>query len=123
MLADQPVMPVVITSDISKARPFYENTLGLTVQDADEYGVSFCTRGSFVRLSILAGFEAAPYAILSWVVKDIVKTAVDLKSKGVVFQLYEGMSQDELGIWTTPGGAKVAWFQDPDGNVLSLTQF
>jgi hypothetical protein len=63
------------------------------------------------------------YTVLGWRVADIAATARGLAGRGVEFLRHDGMDQDENGAWTTPGGDKVAWFADPDGNVLSLTQF
>jgi hypothetical protein len=67
-------------------------------------------------------FVPAQHTVLGWTVSDIVETASNLSSNGVVFQRFDGMEQDELGVWVSPSGAKVAWFKDPDGNNLSLTQ-
>jgi hypothetical protein len=64
----------------------------------------------------------APYTVLGWQVPDILAAVGELEARGVPLLRYDGIAQDELGIWTSPTGARVAWFEDPDGNVLSVTQ-
>jgi hypothetical protein len=76
-----------------------------------------------LRLTAAASVATPGYTILGWQVDDIAGTVADLAGRGVVFNTYDGMNQDDTGVWTTPGGDKVAWFTDPDGHVLSLTQF
>jgi hypothetical protein len=76
-----------------------------------------------LRVSIVKTLQPAGYTVLGWIVPDIVKTVRDLVKRGVTFQRYEGMPQDDLGIWSSPSGARVAWFTDPESNTLSLTQF
>jgi len=68
------------------------------------------------------GFKPFPFTILGWSVDDIAKTVQGLQKRGVTFERYVGMDQDHLGIWTSPGGAAIARFKDPDGNVLSLSE-
>ncbi len=79
--------------------------------------------GTMLRLTLVERAVAAPYTVLGWNVVDIVSMTDQLTARGVLFTRYEGMGQDERGIWTAPGGAKIAWFLDPDGNNLSLTEF
>jgi hypothetical protein len=75
-----------------------------------------------LRVTIAPNVVAAGYTVLGWKVPDAASAVKALTQAGVVFERYEGMPQDELGIWTAPGGTKVAWFKDPDGNVLSVSQ-
>jgi hypothetical protein len=75
-----------------------------------------------LRITAVDPVVAAPYTILGWQVSNIDSMVDDLAGRGVTFLLYENMGQDDRGVWTAPGGAKVAWFRDPDGNTLSLTQ-
>jgi predicted enzyme related to lactoylglutathione lyase len=117
MLGKQNIMAFVATTDASKARPFYEQMLGLKVTGSDPYAVSFDANGITLRLSIVRELKPAPYSILSWVVSDIHSVISGLTANKVVFE------QDEAGVWTAPDGTQVAWFKDPDGNLLSLTQF
>jgi catechol 2,3-dioxygenase-like lactoylglutathione lyase family enzyme len=123
MLDNQNIMAFVATADATKARPFYEDTLGLKVRDADAYGINFHAKGNYLRMSFIRDFKAAPYAVLSWVVEDIYKMIAALKARGVAFDHFTGLGQDESGVWMAPDGTKVAWFKDPDQNILSLTQF
>ena len=76
-----------------------------------------------LRVTLVGTAPAAGYTILGWNVPDIVATVRDLVSRGVTFERFDGMVQDDLGIWTTPDNSRVAWFEDPDGNTLSVTQF
>jgi catechol 2,3-dioxygenase-like lactoylglutathione lyase family enzyme len=116
-------MAFVPTADAGKARPFYETTLGLKVVGEDPYGVIFDANGVRLRMSIVGGeLKPAPFTILSWVVSDIRSMVMALGTRGVVFERYGFPEQDELGVWTSPDGAKVAWFKDTDGNVLSVAE-
>ena len=123
MLDNQNIMAFVATADVTKARPFYEDILGLKVRDADAYGINFGTNSNYLRMSVIPDFKAAPYAVLSWVTEDIYKMITALTAKGVLFDHFPGLGQDKSGVWSAPGGTKVAWFKDPDQNILSLTQF
>ena len=75
-----------------------------------------------LRVAIVKTLQPAGYTVLGWIVPDIAKAVRDLVKNGVIFQRYEGMPQDDLGIWSSPSGARVAWFSDPEGNTLSLTE-
>ena len=111
------------TANPKRSREFYEKTLGLKFV-ADEYpALVFEIGSSVLRIQKVERVRKAEYTALGWDVKDIRKTVRDLRGRGVVFQRYEGMNQDKDGIWTSPSGGLVAWFPDPDGNLLSLTQF
>lgn len=123
MLGNQNMMAFVATADAVRARPFYESILGLKVKDVDDYGIMFDAGGRYLRMSIVPKFQPAPYSVLSWDVADIQATIKGLTTRGVVFEQFQGLGQDEAGVWTAPNGTKVAWFKDPDGNMLSLTQF
>ena len=123
MLGKYNLMAFVSTAEPAKARPFYEEKLGLAVISSDDYGVMYDVNGRRLRLSYVRELHPAPYSVLCWVVPDI-RTAVEaLVSKEVVFERYEGLVQDEAGVWAAPDGTRVAWFKDPGGNVLSLAQF
>jgi len=89
----------------------------------DPFAVVFDSNGNMIRLTKVNEFRPQPFTVLGWQVSDIVAAVKRLQGAGVTFERYgEFMQQDELGIWTAPGGAKVAWFQDPDGNTLSVSQ-
>lgn len=115
----------ILTADRARARPFYEGVLGLEVLGEDDHAVTYDLGGGApLRLTDHGGHVAAPHTVLGWNVGDIAAAVADLADNGVKCTIYEGFGQDEHGIWTAPGGAaKVAWFNDPDGNVLSYTQF
>jgi len=97
--------------------------LGLRVTEQSDFACVFDANGTMLRVTAVAGVANPGYTVLGWRVSDIAATVRDLTDRGVVFLRYDGMDQDETGIWTTPSGDQVAWFADPDGNVLSLTQF
>jgi catechol 2,3-dioxygenase-like lactoylglutathione lyase family enzyme len=109
--------------DIPRARSFYRDTLGLRlVMEEPPFALVFDANGIMLRLAMVKDIAPAHGTVLGWQVPEIGATVKELTHAGVEFQRYEGMAQDELGIWTSPTGAKVAWFKDPDGNVLSLSE-
>jgi predicted enzyme related to lactoylglutathione lyase len=110
------------TNNPARARTFYKSTLGLKFISADPFATVFDANGTMLRVTPVPQFTPAPVTILGWHVPDIKKTAKTLASKGVTFQRYKGLDQDKQGIWTSPAGARVAWFKDPDANVLSIAQ-
>ncbi len=115
-------MAFVATVDPGRARPFYENVLGLPVKRMDPYAIVFDANGIELRMSTVKDLKPVPYSVLSWIVPDIHAVIETLVAKGVVFERYDFIPQDEAGVWTTDG-AKVGWFKDPDGNLLSLTEY
>jgi catechol 2,3-dioxygenase-like lactoylglutathione lyase family enzyme len=122
-LAHARVSTFIVTRDRETAKVFYRDTLGLTLLHEDDFAAVFDLNGTPLRLSTMADHVAAPHTVLGWGVPDIAAAVQALREKGVAFKIYDGLGQDTLGIWTTPGGgSKVAWFTDPDGNVLSLAQ-
>jgi catechol 2,3-dioxygenase-like lactoylglutathione lyase family enzyme len=123
MLETGDVIAFAGSTDLSQARVFYEQTLGLRLIEQNDFACVFDVNGTMLRVTAVAEVARAGYTILGWRVSDIASTVRGLAAKGVVFLRYDGMDQDESGVWTTPGGDNVAWFADPDGNVLSLTQF
>jgi catechol 2,3-dioxygenase-like lactoylglutathione lyase family enzyme len=123
MLEAAPIMAFVSTMDLDKARAFYEGTLGLAVTEHTSFAVAFGGGGSRLRVTKVEAFDPQPFTVLGWVVEDIAATMAGLRECGIEFTVYEGMGQDENGVWQAPGGARIAWFRDPDGNTLSLTQF
>ena len=109
--------------DPERARAFYRDRLGLDlVSDELAFALVFDANGTMLRVTVVKELAPAGYTILGWRVQDIAAAATALANAGVEFQRYGGMEQDALGIWTAPGGTRVAWFKDPDGNVLSLSQ-
>ena len=123
MLAGADLIGFVPTSDLARARAFYVDTLGLSVIDEDPYALGLDANGIMLRVTVVPELRPAGYTVCGWRVDDIAAAIRDLGERGVGFARYDGMDQDALGVWTAPSRAKVAWFNDPDGNVLSLTQF
>jgi len=113
----------VYTIDRERAVAFYRDALGFTAQDPDEFGEYLDMGAARVRLTVIGDHKPSPHPVLGWSVEDIVAVATALRTRGVTFARYDGWDQDELGIWTSPDGAtKLAFFADPDGNVLTLSQ-
>lgn len=122
VLTAQPVAFINVT-DRERGLAFYSDTLGLPVRSSDDFGDFLEAGPALIRLTALPDHQAHPHPVFGWNVDDISAAAQQLRDQGVVFTIYEGMGQDALGVWTAPDGrAKVAWFADPDGNVLSLSQ-
>ncbi|HEX7578060.1 MAG TPA: VOC family protein [Verrucomicrobiae bacterium] len=111
------------TRNSASARKFYEETLGLVFISEDPFAVVFDVNGTMLRVQKVQELMPAHHTVLGWEVHDIRAEIEALTKKGVRFEHFDGLPQDESGIWTSPSGGKVAWFKDPDGNTLSLTQF
>lgn len=123
-LADKTPVTFILTRDRAKAKAFYSDVLGLKQTGEDNFAVSYDLNGTPMRLTDVADHVPGAHTVLGWNVEDIGAAAAELKARGVEFLIYEGFGQDENGVWSSPdGAAKVAWFNDPDGNNLSLSQF
>ena len=117
--------PVVFVQvrDRERALAFYGGTLGLPLRSSDAFGDFLETQGALIRITALPDWTPHAHPVFGWNVPDIRAAVRSLQARGVQFTVYDGMGQDELGVWTSPGGeAEVAWFADPDGNVLSLSR-
>jgi catechol 2,3-dioxygenase-like lactoylglutathione lyase family enzyme len=123
VLAGAPFIGFIPVRDMSVARGFYEGILGLRVVEETPFALVLDASGTMLRLTAVPELAAQPFTIAGWQVPDITATVIELAGQGVRFSRYDSMEQDDLGIWTTPGGDMVAWFKDPDGNTLSLTTF
>ncbi len=123
MLGAAKIVAFVSTRDPAGARAFYGGVLGLRFVSEDAFAVVFDANGTMLRVSIVKDLAPVPHTVLGWEVADIAARVRGLREKGVTFERYPFLAQDDLGIWTAPGGARVAWFKDPDQNLLSLTQF
>lgn len=109
--------------DREQALGFYRDTLGLELHSTDPFGDFLGMGAALLRMTVIADHQPQPHPILGWNVDDIVSAVTALRARGVAFTVYDGMGQDALGIWTAPDRrTKVAFFPDPDGNVLSLAQ-
>jgi catechol 2,3-dioxygenase-like lactoylglutathione lyase family enzyme len=122
MLGSAKLDAFVATTDVAAARSFYAETLGLRLVDDNEFALVFDANGTTVRVTRVEQAVVAPYTVLGWQVADIGATVTALTTRGVVFHRYPGLEQDAAGIWSAPGGALVAWFPDPEGNTLSVSQ-
>jgi hypothetical protein len=113
---------IICTRDRAHATAFHRDTLGLTLAYEDRFAAVFNIGGVTLRVSIVADFTPHEHTTLGFTVPDVAATVKALREKGVIFNGYQHVCQDELGIWTAPGGnIHVAWFKDPDANVLSVT--
>jgi catechol 2,3-dioxygenase-like lactoylglutathione lyase family enzyme len=119
---DTPIL-FLATANVKRSRAFYEKVLGLAFVADEPPAFVFRVGDSMLRIQKVERVQTPPYTALGWDVRDIRATVRQLRAAGVIFQRYEGLGQDGSDIWRSPSGALVAWFQDPDGNILSLTQF
>ena len=122
MLATQTLKTFLPTLDADRALLFFRDTLGLTLLSRDPFALLFDAGNAHLRVTPVQEFTPQPFTVLGWDVQDIEGHIRALTAKGVVFEQFGLPGQDELGIWTAPGGTQVAWFKDPDGNVLSLSE-
>jgi catechol 2,3-dioxygenase-like lactoylglutathione lyase family enzyme len=123
MLESMPIVAFVATTMPERAKDFYSNILGLRLLSEDGFALMFDAGGTKLRVATVRELQPAGYTVLGWIVPDIRRSIRELMGRDIKFKRYEGIEQDELGIWTSPSGARVAWFGDPDGNTLSLTEF
>jgi catechol 2,3-dioxygenase-like lactoylglutathione lyase family enzyme len=123
MLGNTPIVGFIPTLDFDKARAFYVDVLGLRFVDNDGFAMVLDANGTMIRVAkVQPDFKPAMFTILGWKVSDIENVVAAMTAKGVVFERFSFFEQDPLGIWSAPGGSKVAWFKDPDGNTLSVSQ-
>ncbi len=122
MLASSKIMGFVPTKDAAQARSFYEGKLGFQFVSDDMFALVMRAGETMIRIAKTNDFTPAPYTVLGWQVSNIEEMVAWLQNRGVAFEKYPFVQDQESGIWTAPTGDKVAWFKDPDGNVLSLSQ-
>jgi catechol 2,3-dioxygenase-like lactoylglutathione lyase family enzyme len=123
VLAGASFIGFIPVRDKAEARRFYEETLGLRVVDDTPFALVLDANGTPLRVTPVADLTVQPFTIAGWQVPDVTASVRALADKGVRCTQYDGMGQDELGIWAAPSGDRIAWFKDPDGNTLSLTTF
>ncbi len=123
MLETSDVIAFAAATDLDRARQFYAGTLGLRLVEQNEYACVFDAHATMLRVTAVTEVARPGYTVLGWRVGDIGEVCAGLRAGGVAFNRHEGMDQDDNGVWTTPGGDRIAWFTDPDGNTLSITQF
>lgn len=122
MLASSKIIAFVPTTDPVRSKAFYGGVLGLRFVKDDGFALVFDANGIMVRVAKGRDFKPAQYTILGWEAKDIEKELPDMIKKGVRFEQFGLPGQDKMGIWTAPNGDRVAWFKDPDGNTMSISQ-
>jgi len=123
MLGNQTLIAFVATQDSEQSRTFYQRTLGLQLVSDDAFALVFNANGTMLRVQKVAEFRPQPFTALGFRVGDINAVVAALKQKQIACERFPGMAQDADGIWASPSGARIAWFKDPDGNVLSVTEF
>lgn len=123
MLASSNIIAFVATTDAGRASQFYAGVLGLRLVEDTPAALVFDAHGTMLRLAKVRELTPAAHTVLGWNVAAIAAAVDEIAGAGVTFERYAGLDQDERAIWTSPGGAKIAWFKDPDGNILSLTEF
>ena len=120
MLGSEQLVAFVPITDIERSKAFYVDTLGLSVVEESPFALVLRAGDVTIRATLVQDLTPQPFTVLGWEVADVPATARRLTEAGVEFQRYEGMEQDELGVWTAPDRTPVAWFRDPDGNTLSI---
>ena len=120
MLGSAAIMAFSATAHPEQAGGFYEGTLGLGLVEDAPYALVFDANGAVLRVQKVQAVAPSPYTALGWTVDDVAATVGELTARGVRFERFDGLEQDALGIWSS-GAALVAWFKDPDGNLLSVS--
>ncbi len=122
MLNTSKLVAFVATTSPERAKEFYDGKLGLELVSEDQFAVVFNANGTTLRVAIVRDLKPAPFTVLGWEVPDIEASVRELMAAGIALEHYGFPGQDTTGIWRSPSGAKVAWFKDPDGNMLSVSQ-
>lgn len=117
-----PLVAFIATTNASAARRFYRDLLGLRLKSEDDWVLVFDANGTMLRVTLVQELSPPTHTVLGWAVPDIVAAVRRLGEGGIALERHPNLDQDGLGIWTPPGGARIAWFKDPDGQTLSLTQ-
>jgi catechol 2,3-dioxygenase-like lactoylglutathione lyase family enzyme len=121
MITGNKLKAFIASTNPDKARDFYSKKLGFKLLSEDSYGIDFEANEAKIRVSFVENLIPQPFTVLGWETEDIVSTIKFLIEKGITFERYTSIEQDDSCIWTAPGGARVAWFKDPDGNLLSVS--
>lgn len=122
-LGEAELIAFAATADPARARAFYADVLGLRLVADEPFALVFAAGAAMLRIQKVERVTALPYTAIGWRVPDIRAAMEELGERGVRFERFPGLSQDDAGVWHAPGGDRVAWFKDPDGTTLSLTQF
>jgi catechol 2,3-dioxygenase-like lactoylglutathione lyase family enzyme len=121
-LSEAPLIAFLATADTDECKEFYIDKLGFKLLGETTLALEFESGGTMLRIQKVDDFEPQGFTALGWRVTDIQKYVAALTAKGVRFKRYDDFGQDDAGVWTSPTGTKVAWFEDPDGNLLSLAE-
>jgi catechol 2,3-dioxygenase-like lactoylglutathione lyase family enzyme len=122
-LSAAPLIAFLATADGARCLAFYRDVLGLRLVDDGAFALEFDVGGTMLRIQKVEALTPHAFIALGWQVGDIAAQVAELVRAGVTFERFAGLEQDDAGVWTAPSGARIAWFRDPDGNVLSLTEF
>jgi len=123
VLESAELVAFIPTSNLTQAKAFYGTMLGLLMEGESPVAVTFDANGTTLRCVLVERFTPFPFTIVGWTVQDIASTVTELTARGIAFERFEGIQLDALSVWRSPGGAQLAWFKDPFGNMISLTQF
>lgn len=123
MLAQAHLVAFAATTDGAKALEFYHGILALTVLSDDQFAIAFDANGTELRVQKVEHFTPQPFTSLGWQVADVAAVVKQLAKHGVSTERYPWMEQDGNGVWSAPSGARIAWFKDPEGNLLSVAQY
>ena len=123
MLNEYDIIAFIGTTNAERSNAFYTGVLSLRLIEDAQFATVYEAHGTMLRVFKLGELTPARYTVLGWKVPDIASAVDQLVNRGVSFERVPGMEQDARGVWTSPDGHQVAWFKDPDGNTLSLTQF
>jgi catechol 2,3-dioxygenase-like lactoylglutathione lyase family enzyme len=121
MLSSEKLVAFVSTTNADHARAFYRDKLGLRLVSEDNFALEFDSGGAPLRVALAKEVKPIQGTALGWDVKDLRATVLELKKAGIKCEIFGFFKQDDLGIWTAPNGDQVAWFKDPDGNILSVS--
>ena len=122
MLGKAKLTAFAATAQPGRSKTFYQKTLGLRLLTDDQFAIAFDSNGVQLRVQKVQKVSPPPFTVLGWEVSSIRKTITTLAKAGVRFERYSFLDQDEAGVWVAPSGTKIAWFKDPDGNLLSLAE-
>jgi catechol 2,3-dioxygenase-like lactoylglutathione lyase family enzyme len=122
MLHDSNVIVFSATTSGDRTRSFYEGVLGLQFASEDDFAIVYRLNQASLRIQKVTNLKPQPFTVLGWSVPSVEKAVKQLIAKGVAIELYPSLTQDPLGIWHSPSGAKIVWFKDPDGNIISFTE-
>jgi catechol 2,3-dioxygenase-like lactoylglutathione lyase family enzyme len=123
MLDRETLVAFGATTDAARAARFYRDVLGLRVRSDDAFALVLDANGTELRLQKVESFSPQRFTVLGWQVRDLDATLAALAARGVSGERYAGLDQDDRGVWRAPSGARIAWFKDPDGNLLSVAQY